>query len=98
MFIFSVKDMQACDSALAIIKAVKGIDANASVHVNLGKQGVEITPARAGATELSDAIASAGFTPFLLACGYARPGAGRAPPKIPFEGHDHDLGSIELRD
>ena len=98
MFIFSVKDMHACDSALAVIRAVKSVDLGACVHVSLARRGVEIVPSRAGATELSDAISRAGFTPLLLPRGYALPGVGRTPPKIPFEGHDHDLGSIELRD
>jgi hypothetical protein len=96
MFVFSVKDMLACDSAVAIVKAVKGIDDEASVYVNLGRRGVEITPARAGARELSDAISSAGFTPVLLESGFVLAGLGRTREKIPFEGHDHDLCSIEV--
>ena len=90
MFLFSVKDMHACDSAVAIVKAVRQVDEGASVFVSLERRGVEITPECAGATELSDAIADAGFTPELLPSGRAPPRPSRTR-KIPFDGPDHDF-------
>ena len=96
MFLFNVHDMHLCASAVAIVKAVKAVDERACVYINMGRRGVEVVPEKAGATELSDAIAGAGFTPVLLPQGHTLPGLHRARPRIPFVGADHDFSPGEL--
>ena len=91
MFIFSVRDMRVSSQAAAVLKAVNHVDLNAVVSINLQAHEVRIIPATAGAIELSDAIAHAGFDPVLKDCGHAVRGLRQAPPKIPFEGFDHDF-------
>lgn len=91
MFIFSVKDMEACDSAVAIVKSVLHVDEDATVFVSMARHGVEITTESAGAAQMSDAISDAGFTPVLLPSGMKLPGLGRTPQSIPFSGADHDF-------
>jgi len=71
MFIFSVRDMRVSSQAAAVLQAVNHVDADASVSINLLAHEVQITPASAGATELADAIAHAGFDPVLRDCGPA---------------------------
>ena len=91
MFIFSVKDMDESDSAVSIVKCVLHVDEEASVFVSMARHGVEITTERAGATQLSDAISDAGFTPALLPRGHGLAALGKIPPRIPFIGQDHDF-------
>jgi copper chaperone CopZ len=91
MFIFSVRDMRVSSQAAAVLEAVIQIDVNASVSINLMAHEVQIAPTSAGATDLSDAIAHAGFDPVLRDCGHAVRGFRQAPPKIPFDGFDHDF-------
>jgi hypothetical protein len=91
MFIFSVRDMRVSSQAAAVLKAVNHADADASVSINLFAHEVLIVPRTAGATELSDAIAHAGFDPVLKERGRTGQGHHQAPPKIPFEGFDHDF-------
>ena len=91
MFIFSVRDMRISSQAAAVLEAVNHVDVKACVSINLLAHEVRIAPASAGATELSDAIAHAGFDPVLRNCGDAVRGFGQTPPKIPFEGFDHDF-------
>ena len=99
MFIFSVRDMRVSSQAAAVVEAVNHVDVNASVSINLLAHEVRIAPRTAGATELSDAIAHAGFDPMLRDCGHTVQGPGQTAPKIPFEGFDHDFSaSAELPD
>lgn len=93
MFIFSVKDMRVSSQAAAVLKAVNHADADASVSINLVAHEVHILPRTAGATELSDAIAHAGFDPVLKENGRAGRGHDQPPPKIPFEGFNHDFSA-----
>ena len=98
MFIFSVPDMTATDSVIAIVDAVLFVDEDATVYVSMTRRGVEVIPAKAGPVELSDAISAAGFSPQLLERGYAIPRLhGAAPPRIPFDGPDHDFTPGPLR-
>jgi hypothetical protein len=94
MFIFSVPDMTATDSVIAIVEAVLFIDEDATVYISMARRGVEVTPAKAGAAELSDAIAGAGFSPLLLERGYTIPRLHTAaPPRIPFDAN-HDFTAM----
>jgi copper chaperone CopZ len=99
MFIFSVRDMRVSRQAAAVLEAVNHVDVNATVSINLLANEVQIAQASASATELSDAIAHAGFDPVLRDCGRTVRGPRQTPPKIPSEGFDHDFSaSAELPD
>jgi hypothetical protein len=92
MFVFTINDMRVSSQSIAVMRALKHVDENASVHVDLVAHEAQITPTTAGATEFSDAIIHAGFNPVLM--GNARSGAGaEAPMKIPFEGFAHDFSA-----
>ena len=91
MFVFTVKDMRVSGQAAAVLAAVKHVDKNAAVFVNLRAHEVQIASARAGATALSDAITDAGFNPILR--GRALRRLGQPPAKIPFVGFDHDFSA-----
>jgi copper chaperone CopZ len=85
MFVFSVRDMRVSGQADAVLAAVKHVDENASVLVNLWAQEVQISPTTAGATELHDAIVHAGFDPILRnGGGPSAQGRRQAPHRIPF--------------
>ena len=99
MFIFSVRDMRVSSQASAVREAVNHVDVNATVSINLLANEVLIAPATAGATELSDAIAHAGFDPVLKDCGHTVRGPRQTPARIPFDGFDHDFSaSAEMAD
>jgi copper chaperone len=66
MIAFKVDDMYSSRSAGTIIKSVKAVDRGAVVRVNLVNHQVEIEPACAEASELSDAIGRVGFTPVAM--------------------------------
>lgn len=91
MFNFQVPDMVASDQAVAIVKAIRHVDDNATVHIDVAKHAVRIAPAAADATQLSDAISDAGFHPTLDSNRRAGLHAGQAPARIPFEGPAHDF-------
>jgi hypothetical protein len=92
MFIFSVPDMTATDSVIAIVEAVLFVDEGATVYISMARRGVEVTPAKAGAAEFSDAISGAGFSPLLLERRYAMPRLhAAASPRFPCDGADHDF-------
>ena len=63
MIAFIVCDMTSVDSAGTVIKAVRAVDDDALVQVNMGTLTVKIEPTKASARELSDAIRVAGYTP-----------------------------------
>lgn len=65
MVIFSVKNMRVSSQTRAMFEAVKHVDGNALVSISLHANEVQIARASAGAIELSDAIAHAGFNPEL---------------------------------
>ncbi len=63
MITFSVNDMTCGHCVSSITQAVKAVDQDADVRVDLATHRVEIDSAVADAAELSDAIKEAGFTP-----------------------------------
>lgn len=62
MIEFTVKDMTCNHCAATITKAVKGVDAQGSVEVDLGGKRVRIESAKP-AEQFRAAIEDAGFTP-----------------------------------
>jgi copper chaperone CopZ len=66
LFNFDVNDMDGCDCAVAIVKALMAVDDAASIYVDMETRGVEVTSATAGSAQFLDAIVAAGFTPVLL--------------------------------
>ena len=63
MIAFEVKDMT-CDHCVGVVtKAIQRADRTAAVTIDLARHRVEIEAVAAGARELSDAIAQAGYTP-----------------------------------
>jgi copper chaperone CopZ len=99
MFIFLIRDMRVSSQAEAVLEAVNHVDVYASVSINLLAHEVRIASRTADATDLSDAIAQAGFDPVLRDCGCTVLGPGQTAPKIPFEGSDHDFSATtELTD
>lgn len=63
MLTYRIEDMTCGHCASAISKAVRAVDAGARVQIDLAQRLVAIEPTEAGAQELSDAIAEAGYTP-----------------------------------
>ncbi|HEY0821878.1 MAG TPA: heavy-metal-associated domain-containing protein [Rhizobacter sp.] len=63
MIVFNVNDMTCGHCVGAVTKAVKAVDPDATVSVNLGTKRVEIDADDASAHELKAAIADAGYTP-----------------------------------
>ena len=63
MIAIEVKDMTCGHCASTITKAVQALDASARVTIDLARHLVMVEANRAGAQELQDAIAEAGYTP-----------------------------------
>jgi copper chaperone len=63
MQVFRGDDMTCGHCASSITKAVRAVDAGATVEVNLGQHLVRIAPTEADAAELAEAITEAGYTP-----------------------------------
>jgi copper chaperone len=63
MIAFEVKDMTCGHCVSTITQAVKAVDRNAKVEIDLARHRVEIEPADAAARALADAISDAGYTP-----------------------------------
>lgn len=61
MVTFQVNDMTCGHCVGTITKAVKAVDANAQVNIDLAKHLVEIDSTDAGATKLGAAISAAGY-------------------------------------
>lgn len=79
MIAFEVKDMTCGHCASTITKALKSLDQNARVTVDLPRHLVTIEPTDANPTELQQAIADAGYTPVLMETGASTAAAtGRA--------------------
>jgi copper chaperone len=66
MITFEVQDMSCGHCVSTITQAVKALDAQARVQIDLAGRRVEIEPASAGAEALREAIAEAGFTPVAV--------------------------------
>ena len=60
---FDVQDMSCGHCVRSITEALKEIDPQAQVAIDLASKRVEITSANASAQALGKAIAEAGFTP-----------------------------------
>ena len=78
MIAFEVKDMTCGHCVSTITKALKGADKDAKVQIDLASHRVQIEPTEANASELSDAIKEAGYTPVELAGGAAAAPARRS--------------------
>lgn len=79
MIEFQIDDMTCGHCAGTIRKAVQGVDASASVEVDLATHRVTVGETQATSLELASAITGAGFTPMELGVSEAdlpRPGAG----------------------
>ncbi|MBC7718103.1 MAG: heavy-metal-associated domain-containing protein [Pseudorhodobacter sp.] len=63
MIAFEVSDMTTALCASAVTRALKAVDHNALVRVDLATCTVEIEPSSANARQLSDAINRAGYSP-----------------------------------
>lgn len=63
MLDFLVKDMSCGHCAAAITRAVKAVDGQAKVEVDLAHKRVRVEPATADAQAVMAAIADAGYTP-----------------------------------
>jgi copper chaperone len=63
MIAFEVKDMTCGHCVGTITQAVKDVDRDAKVDIDLATHRVEIEPAAADAQALADAIKEAGYTP-----------------------------------
>lgn len=63
MIAFEVNDMTCGHCASTITKAVKEVDRDARVEIDLTRHRVQIEPAEADAEELREAIQEAGYTP-----------------------------------
>lgn len=66
MLTFQVNDMTCGRCAGAITKAVKAVDRDATVTVDLARHLVQVQPGAADAQALSEAIAEAGYTPLQM--------------------------------
>lgn len=67
MIAFEVNDMTCGHCASTITKALKAVDADARVEIDLAAHRVQIEPAAADADELREAIQDAGYTPVAAA-------------------------------
>jgi copper chaperone len=67
MITFEVKDMTCGHCVSTITKALKSLDKDAQVDVDLTKRIVQIQPGDSDAQDLSDAIKEAGYTPVQVA-------------------------------
>jgi copper chaperone len=66
MITFEVNDMTCGHCVSTITKALKGVDREAKVQIDLASHRVQIDPVAADADELADAIKEAGYTPVPL--------------------------------
>lgn len=63
MIVFIVNDMTCGHCVGSITKAVKAVDADAQLQIDLPTHRVQIDATQASAAELSAAIENAGYTP-----------------------------------
>jgi copper chaperone len=67
MISFEVQDMSCGHCVNAITQAVKAVDGDAQVQVDLAAHRVDVESRAADAQRLGDAIRDAGYTPVALA-------------------------------
>lgn len=67
MIAFEVKDMTCGHCVSTITKAVRAVDKDAKVQIDLSTHRIHIEPTEANEEELSDAIKEAGYTPVSIA-------------------------------
>lgn len=67
MIAFQVNDMTCGHCVGAVTRALQELDPQAKVQIDLATHRVEVEPAKADATQISEAIAEAGYTPVALA-------------------------------
>ena len=63
MVAFEVQDMSCSHCVGAITRAIKSVDEDARVEIDLPRRRVRIVPGRADAATLARAIEEAGYTP-----------------------------------
>ena len=73
MITFEVKDMTCGHCVSTITKAVRAVDREATVLIELQSHQVQIEPSDADADELRDAILEAGYTPVVVKNGSLKP-------------------------
>ena len=66
MVAFEVNDMSCGHCVSVVTKALRAVDRDAKVTIDLARHRVEIEPADADAQALRDAIADAGYTPLPI--------------------------------
>lgn len=66
MITFEVQDMTCGHCVGSITRAIKALDAQAVVQIDLAAHRVDIEPAIADAAALREAITEAGFTPVAV--------------------------------
>jgi len=65
MISFQVDDMTCGHCASTITSALKALDKDAKVRIDLATHRVDVEPASAGADRLAEAIRDAGYTPVV---------------------------------
>jgi copper chaperone len=73
MLSFEVNDMTCGHCASAITKALKAVDPDARVGIDLNSHRVQVKPAAANAAQLADAIREAGYSPVEVQSAVATP-------------------------
>ena len=63
MIAFKIDDMTCGHCVQTITQAVKGVDAGATLRIDLASHRVEIDSTKLDASRLQNAIADAGYTP-----------------------------------
>jgi copper chaperone len=63
MIAFQVDDMTCGHCASTITKALKAIDKDAQVRIDLAQHRVQVEPVSSDADELAEALKEAGYTP-----------------------------------
>ncbi|MCY4755033.1 heavy-metal-associated domain-containing protein [Pelomonas aquatica] len=76
MIDFEVRDMSCGHCVGAITQALKAVDGDAEVQIDLGTHRVQVEAGSASAQELAEAIREAGYTPVPAAA--AAPAGARA--------------------
>lgn len=66
MTVFQVNDMTCGHCVGAITKALKAVDKDAIVQIDLPAHRVQVDSGIAGVAEFSDAIKDAGYTPAII--------------------------------
>jgi len=67
MIAFEVNDMTCGHCVGAITQALKAVDPDARIQIDLASHRVQIEPNEADEAQLGGAIKAAGYTPFLMA-------------------------------